>query len=170
MKEPRQAKPPLPPSEDTERHKFIHDGTEYARPPNLFDVGDGELKLLPEVLSDLNFEARDFVDGGTQAEQKELRDSRPWGRLYVDGWPAPIQYLRSHFGGPPVEGMRSLVLASPLDACKPLGNVDPGAGAIVCTGCNGCCRRPLLYAAWRRAYCTGSSGCCRRSPLYIAKL
>ncbi|CAN0399923.1 unnamed protein product [Laminaria digitata] len=126
MREPRRERPPVPPSEDTgaTRHKFIHDGTEYARPPNLFDVGDGELKLLPEVPSDLNFEARDFVDDGTVAEQKELRDSRPWGRLHVDGWPAPIQYLRSHFGGPPIEGMQSLVLASPLDACKPLGNVD----------------------------------------------
>ena len=130
----------MPPSEDTgARHKFIHDGTEYARPPNLFDVGGGELKLLPEVFSDLNFEARNFVDDGTTAEQKELRDSRPWGRLHVDGWPAPIQYLRSHFGGPPVEGMQSLVLASPLDACKPLRNVD-SAG----TRSNCCYRRHPL--------------------------
>lgn len=78
-----------------ERHKYIHDGKEYDRPPNLFDVGDGELKLLPEVLSELSFEIRDFKDDGTAAEQKELRDSRYWGRLHVDGWPAPIQYLRS---------------------------------------------------------------------------
>lgn len=77
-----------------ERHKYIHDGKEYNRPPNLFDVGDGELKLLPEVLSGLSFETRDFKDDGTAAEQKELRDTRPWGRLHVDGWPAPIQYLR----------------------------------------------------------------------------
>lgn len=64
------------------------------------------------------------MDDGTAAEKKALRDSRPWGRLYVDGWPAPIQYLRSHFGGPAVEGMRPLVLADPLDACGPLRNAD----------------------------------------------
>lgn len=85
----------MPNPEDEERHKYIHDGKEYNRPPNLFDVGGGELKLLPEVLSNLNFETRDFKDDGTTAEQKELRDSRPWGRLYIDDWPAPIQYLRS---------------------------------------------------------------------------
>lgn len=119
-REPKQEK--VIPPED--RHKFIYDGEEYTRPPNLFDVGGGELKLLPEVLSDLSFEARDFADDGTAAEQKDLRDSRPWGRLYVDGWPAPMQYLRSHFGGPAVEGMRPLVLASPLDACEPLRNGD----------------------------------------------
>lgn len=145
MKEPRRAKPQLPPSEDPDRHKFIHDGTEYARPPNLFDVGGGELKLLPEVLSDLNFEARDFVDGGTPAEQKELRDSRPWGRLHVDGWPAPMQYLRSHFGGPPVEGMRSLVLASPLNACEPLRKVDSGAGTPAVLDVTVVAVAPLCY-------------------------
>ncbi|CAM9097696.1 unnamed protein product [Pylaiella littoralis] len=114
-----------------ERHKYIHDGKEYNRPPNLFDVGDGELKLLPEVLSGLSFETRDFKDDGTAAEQKELRDTRPWGRLHVDGWPAPIQYLRSHFGGPAVEGMRPVVLADPLDACEPLRNVDSIVSAVV---------------------------------------
>lgn len=107
-----------------ERHKFIHDGKEYDRAPNLFDVGGGELKLLPEVLSNLDFETRDFVDDGTVEEQREFRDSRFWGRLYIYGWPAPVQYLRSHFGGPAVEGMRLLVLADPPDACEPLRSVD----------------------------------------------
>lgn len=91
LRDPRPEKIPISPGD---RHKYIHDGKEYDRPPNLFDVGNGELKLLPEVLSDLSFETRDFKDDGTAAEQKELRDSRPWGRLYIDGWPAPIQYLR----------------------------------------------------------------------------
>lgn len=112
----------MPREEDT--HKFIHEGEGFDRPPNLFDVGDGELKLLPEVFSDLSFENRDFVDNGSAAEQKDLRDSRPWGRLYVDGWPASIQYLRSDFGGPATEGMRPLVLADPLDACGPLRKLD----------------------------------------------
>lgn len=91
LREPRKEKVSPTPEE---RHKYIHDGKEYNRPPNLFDVGGGELKLLPEVLSSLSFEPRDFKDDGTTAEQKALRDSRPWGRLHVDGWPAPIQYLR----------------------------------------------------------------------------
>ncbi|CAM9334410.1 unnamed protein product, partial [Choristocarpus tenellus] len=66
-------------------HKFIWNGEEVSRAPNLFDVG-GELKLLPEVLSDLDFGRRNFADNGTPQERKELRDSRPWGRIYVDGW------------------------------------------------------------------------------------
>ncbi|CAN0163948.1 unnamed protein product [Ectocarpus sp. 12 AP-2014] len=130
IREPKQEKI-VPNPEDGERHKYIHDGKEYNRPPNLFDVGGGELKLLSEVLSNLNFETRDFKDDGTTAEQKELRDSRPWGRLYIDDWPAPIQYLRSHFGGPPADGMRRLVLADPLDGCKPLRNVDDARSAVV---------------------------------------
>ena len=91
LRDPKPEKTPINPEE---KHKYIHDGKEYDRPPNLFDVGGGELKLLPEVLSNLNFETRDFKDDGTATEQQELRDSRPWGRLYLDGWPAPIQYLR----------------------------------------------------------------------------
>lgn len=91
LREPRKEK--VAPTTE-EKHKYIHDGKEYNRPPNLFDVGGGELKLLPEVLSGLSFETRDFKDEGTAVEQKALRDSRPWGRLHIDGWPAPIQYLR----------------------------------------------------------------------------
>ena len=111
------------PRPEEKKHKFIHDGKRYDRAPNLFDVG-GELKLLPEIFSDLNFESRDFVDNGTIEQQKELRDSRFWGRLHIYGWPAPIQYLRSHFGGPPVEGARPWVLADPLDACEPQRSTD----------------------------------------------
>ncbi|CAM9357459.1 unnamed protein product, partial [Discosporangium mesarthrocarpum] len=107
------------PQEDL--HKFIWDGKEFGRAPNVFDVG-GELKLLPEVFSDLDFGPRKFVDNGTPQEQKELRDSRPWGRVYVDGWPAPMQYMRSHFGGPAPGGIRPMILAGPLDACEPLTN------------------------------------------------
>eukprot|EP00903_Cladosiphon_okamuranus_P014343 g13317.t1 len=130
LRDPLPEKTPINPEE---KHKFIHDGKEYDKPPNLFDVGNGELKLLPEVLSDLSFEIRDFKDDGTVAEQQELRDSRPWGRLYIDGWPAPIQYLRSHFGGPAGEGMRPVVLADPLDACDPLEDVESIGGAVVIT-------------------------------------
>lgn len=130
VKEPFQEETNKDTPSSEEKHKYIFEGTEYDRPPNLFDVG-GELKLLPEVLSDLNFDARDFVDDGTAQEQKELRDSRPWGRLHIDGWPAPIQYLRSHVGGPAVDSMRPLVLASPLDACEPLQDANPSGGGTI---------------------------------------
>lgn len=131
VREPiRQEGYPMPQLED--KHKFIHDGKEYDRAPNLFDVGGGKLKLLPEVFSNLGFESHDFVDDGTLEEQRELRDSRFWGRLYIYGWPAPIQYLRSHFGGPAVEGMRPLVLADPPDACEPLRSVDLTGARMCC--------------------------------------
>lgn len=126
----RPRRDPLVHEED--KHKYIYNGKEYSRPPNLFDVG-GELKLLPEVVSNLKFEPREFMDHGSPAKQKELRDSRPWGRLYVDGWPAPIQYMRSHFGGPAVEGMQIMLLADPLDACEPLRNANGTQGEVKVT-------------------------------------
>lgn len=126
--EVRRSRNDLPPP-DEDRHKFIHDGKEYDRAPNLFDIG-GELKLLPEVLSDLSFEPRKFVDNGTAMEQKELRDSRPWGRVYVEGWPMPIQYMRSHFGGPAPGAMQAMSLAEPLDACEHLRNIRGPSGDI----------------------------------------
>jgi len=32
------------------------------------------------------------------------RDGRYWGRLYIEGWPSPIQYFKAHFGlsSPPI--------------------------------------------------------------------
>ena len=36
-----------------------------------------------------------------------------WGRLYIDGWPQTVQYLRAHFGDPPPKGM--VRPAAPLD-------------------------------------------------------
>jgi hypothetical protein len=37
-----------------------------------------------------------------------------WGRLYIDGWPQTIQFLRAHFGEPPPEGPRRFVIADPV--------------------------------------------------------
>ena len=52
----------------------------------------------------------------------ELRKSRFWGRLYVDGWPQPIQYFLSHFGSPPGLEAQPMILADPILACEPLKN------------------------------------------------
>ena len=84
--------------------------------------------LLPEVMSNLQFEKRDFAPEGDTAAEAALREASTWGRVYVDGWPTSIQYLRGHFGLSPPTGTHDIVLAEPLDACMPLANA---AGRIV---------------------------------------
>ena len=66
-------------------------------PGNFFQVGD-ELKMLPEVMSNLNFSPRDHAPPGDLAAEAAAKELSHWGRLYVDGWPASIQYMRAHFG------------------------------------------------------------------------
>lgn len=61
--------------------------------------------------------AEDDLEG-----QKTLRDSRFWGRLYIDGWPQPIQYFRAHFGSTPPVGRKRFIFAEPRDACEPMTN------------------------------------------------
>ena len=78
--------------------------------------------LLPEVMSNLQFEKRDFAPEGDTAAEAALREASTWGRVYVDGWPTSIQYLRGHFGLSPPTGTHDIVLAEPLDACMPLAN------------------------------------------------
>jgi hypothetical protein len=56
--------------------------------------------------------------------QTELRNTRFWGRLYVHGWPQPIQYFLAHFSAPPGLGDKPLMLAEPEMACEPLKNAD----------------------------------------------
>lgn len=80
--------------------------------------------LLPEVMSNLQFEKRDFAPEGDTAAEAALREASTWGRVYVDGWPTSIQYLRGHFGLSPPTGTHDIVLAEPLDACEPLANVE----------------------------------------------
>lgn len=50
------------------------------------------------------------------------RSSRFWGRLYIDGWPQPIQFFRAHFGTEPKYGRKRFVFAEPRDACDALEN------------------------------------------------
>jgi hypothetical protein len=54
----------------------------------------------------------------------ELRKTRYWGRLYLDGWPQPIQYFLAHFGSPPEMEERPILVADPPTACEPLKNAQ----------------------------------------------
>ncbi len=99
-----------------------------GRQASMFKVPgqDGEEWLaLPEVMSNLDF----FADSAPASEedlegQLRLRDSRFWGRLYIDGWPQTIQFFRAHFGTSPPMGHKRFVFAEPRDACGPLTNGD----------------------------------------------
>ena len=97
----------------------LHD---EERPPSMFKVGD-EWLALPEVFSNLDFTADstwakdDDIEG-----QMQLRATRFWGRLYIDGWPQTIQYFRAHFGVEPPIGRKKFVFADPRDACTDLVN------------------------------------------------
>ena len=67
------------------------------RKPSMFKVGDDWL-ALPEVFSNLDFSADSAPASEEDIEgQMRLRDSRFWGRLYIDGWPQTIQFFRIHF-------------------------------------------------------------------------
>lgn len=92
------------------------------RPISKFKVGD-EWLALPEVFSNLDFNAdnspadEDDIDG-----QLNLRSTRFWGRLYIDGWPQTIQFFRAHFGKEPPYGRKRFVFAEPREACTELEN------------------------------------------------
>merc|ERR1712216_115979 len=58
--------------------------------------------------------------GGDVEAEEALRKNAHWGRLYVEGWPASMQYLRGHFGEHLPVGRLPLVAAEPLDLCSAL--------------------------------------------------
>lgn len=92
------------------------------RKPSMFKVGEDWLSL-PEVFSNLDFSADNAPASEDDIEgQKKLRDTRFWGRLYLDGWPQTIQFFRAHFGISPPMGKKTFVFAEPRDACAPLTN------------------------------------------------
>ena len=94
------------------------------RQPSMFKVGD-EWLALPEVHSVLDFAADStFADEDDLEGQLQLRASRYWGRLYIEGWPQTIQFLRAHFGVEPPLGRKTFVFAEPRDACSELTNAD----------------------------------------------
>lgn len=91
---------------------------------------------LPEVFSKLDFEAdTKFAHESDIKGQIELRNTRYWGRLYIDGFPQTIQYFRAHFGiVPPIGnklllfimnhllfhliiGKKIFVFSDPIDGC-----------------------------------------------------
>jgi hypothetical protein len=95
------------------------------RPPSRFKVGE-EWMALPEVFSKIDFGAdatparADDIEG-----QIQLRSTRFWGRIYIDGWPQSIQFFRAHFGIEPPMGKKMFVFAEPRDACTELTNLEP---------------------------------------------
>jgi len=92
--------------------------------PNYFKVNenDNQWMMLPEVFSKLKDDdiLADFAVPGDKAAEGEARDTRWWGRLYIDGWPQTVQYLRAHFGDPPPQGMYQMAMAEPADGCSEL--------------------------------------------------
>ncbi|KAJ1447400.1 hypothetical protein M885DRAFT_542912 [Pelagophyceae sp. CCMP2097] len=101
--------------------RLIDDGGKWK---NLFKVGE-EVLLLPEVMSKLKIEQRDHAPAGDTRAEEAVRAAAHWGRLYVEGWPQPIQYLRAHFGeSPPPVQRAAIFLADPWDACTVLLNAD----------------------------------------------
>lgn len=98
--------------------------TDDDRPRSLFKAGD-EWLALPEVFSNLDFAADNSPASEDDIEgQMNLRSTRFWGRLYIDGWPQPIQFFRAHFGKEPPMGRKRFVFAEPRDGCLELENAQ----------------------------------------------
>jgi len=94
------------------------------RQPSMFKVGE-EWLALPEVFSNLDFTADSTpANEADIAGQIQLRSTRFWGRLYIDGWPQTIQFFRAHFGIEPPLGKKTFVFAEPRDACSDLTNAN----------------------------------------------
>eukprot|EP01006_Ploeotia_vitrea_P061017 TRINITY_DN77062_c0_g1_i1.p1 TRINITY_DN77062_c0_g1~~TRINITY_DN77062_c0_g1_i1.p1 ORF type:complete len:464 (-),score=7.07 TRINITY_DN77062_c0_g1_i1:93-1484(-) len=105
---------------------LIH-GEENKNPPSMFATDTTANKTvnfedwlsLPEVFSKLDFNADstpaadDDIPG-----QMKLRSSRYWGRLYIEGFPQPIQYFRAHFGDEPPIGRKYFIFSESRDACQ----------------------------------------------------
>eukprot|EP00286_Rhodomonas_abbreviata_P026156 CAMPEP_0181296284 /NCGR_PEP_ID=MMETSP1101-20121128/4618_1 /TAXON_ID=46948 /ORGANISM="Rhodomonas abbreviata, Strain Caron Lab Isolate" /LENGTH=440 /DNA_ID=CAMNT_0023401131 /DNA_START=172 /DNA_END=1491 /DNA_ORIENTATION=+ len=90
----------------------------------MFKAGE-EWLALPEVFSNLDFSADSTPASEEDVEgQIQLRATRFWGRLYIDGWPQTIQFFRAHFGIEPPLGRKTFVFAEPRDACEDLTNAE----------------------------------------------
>ena len=77
------------------------------------------------MFSNLDFDADNAPASEEDYEaQLQLRSTRFWGRLYLDGWPQTIQFFRAHFGQPAPLGRKQFVFAEPRDACSELTNAD----------------------------------------------
>lgn len=110
-----------------------------SRKPSMFKVGE-EWLSLPEVFSNLDFNADNSPASEDDIEgQHRLRDTRFWGRLYLDGWPQTIQFFRAHFGVTPPMGKKKFVFAEPRDACEPLVNAKQLTDEYVVLANRGTC-------------------------------
>lgn len=95
------------------------------RPVSRFKIGlgDDDWLALPEVFSNLDFTADSTPASEEDVQgQMRLRSTRFWGRLYLDGWPQPIQYFRAHFGIDAPFGKKQFVFAEPRDGCDAYTN------------------------------------------------
>jgi len=82
----------------------------------LVELSRGENQIEDTVL---NFTASNiFPPANDTLGQFELRNSRFWGRLYINGWPQTIQYFRAHFGSDVPYGQVKFIFAEPRNACS----------------------------------------------------
>ena len=96
----RDEAPPAPKIESTSRLRSARNSKGKEDP----------ILLLPDRYSVLHFD-------DIHTEEHLTLDSSWWGRLYIQGFPTPIQFFRAHFGSTPPSGEVKLVLASPLSMC-----------------------------------------------------
>ena len=83
-----------------------------------------ELLLLPDRYSVLNFDAGEYSEDECDDNESTNTVNSWWGRLYVEGCPAPMQYFRAHFGEAPPHGNVKLLLASPPSMCDNLAGLS----------------------------------------------
>ena len=103
-------------------------GEDTKNPPSMFGtdssnnnkVNFDDWLSLPEVFSKLDFNADSTPAADDDVEgQLKLRNSRYWGRVYIEGFAQPVQYFRAHFGTEPPMGRKHFVFPDARDACKP---------------------------------------------------
>jgi len=112
---PQRHRLPGDPVDEEIREDRLEDIPEEKR-GNFFKVGE-EVLALPEVLSNLNFQKKEFASKENLEQQEALRKGAYWGRLYIHNFPYPIQYFQAHFGIPAPKGLRELVFAADTYLC-----------------------------------------------------
>ena len=89
-----------------------------------FKIGHDDTSLrLPDRFSVLDFhtnrddEAKSYMSENEVELEEHLANLAFWGRLYIEGFPHPMQYFRAHFGQPPPYGITNFILANPVNMC-----------------------------------------------------
>ena len=102
-----------------------HESTGQKRKKQYFltnNANDPQLQL-PDRFSVLNFQTHHDKDEWTSQFDNEeaLEENKSklafWGRLYLDGFPFPMQYFRAHFGLPPPKGYFDFILIHTNEIC-----------------------------------------------------